>query len=92
VYVIYNISIAPVLQTKRSNWRTIRQSDKALRDNGLLSAGYFGTTRNLFKKPNIFYFISITEEKRETTFISRTDGIFETFTWNNKTRLKKPMY
>ena len=27
-----------------------------------------------------------TEEKRETTFRSSTDEIFETLTWNNKTR------
>jgi hypothetical protein len=33
-----------------------------------------------------------TEEKRGTTFRSSTDEIFETSTWNNKTRLKKPMY
>ena len=30
-----------------------------------------------------------TEEKRGTTFRSSTDEIFETLTWNNKTRLKK---
>ena len=31
-------------------------------------------------------FGSEAEEKRETTFRSSTDEIFETLTWNNKTR------
>jgi len=30
--------------------------------------------------------VSGTEEKRGTTFRSSTDEIFETLTWNNKTR------
>ena len=30
-----------------------------------------------------------TEEKRGTTFRSSTDEIFETLTWNNKTRQRK---
>jgi hypothetical protein len=32
-----------------------------------------------------------TEEKRETTFRSSTDEIFEALTWNNKTRLRKEL-
>jgi len=47
--------IVHVLHTKCSNLRTIRQFDKVLRDDGLLSAEYFGVARNLLKNEYIVF-------------------------------------